>query len=77
MGSAGFRRSLRSRGLIDTASIILITLAVLSQISQGSAMYATADFAVSAVVSLIAAAAAVLLFTRQSWLYYRPEIAGW
>jgi hypothetical protein len=40
-------------------------------------MYATADFAVSAVEWLIAAAAAVLLFARQSWLYYRPETAGW
>jgi membrane-bound metal-dependent hydrolase YbcI (DUF457 family) len=62
--------------LVFGAFLVLITLSMLSELSQGSPLIAPADFSAGVVEWLIAAAAAALLFTRQSWLYYRPETAG-
>jgi len=49
---------------------------MLHGLSQGAAVYATADFTIGALQWVIAAAAVVLLFSRQSLAYYRPELAG-
>jgi hypothetical protein len=54
----------------------VITLSLLYCLSQGAAVYASADFTVAALQWVIAAAAVVLLFSRQSLAYYRPELAG-
>jgi hypothetical protein len=62
--------------LVSGAWCIVIGLKMLSVLAQGGAIYAPADFTVGAVEWLLATAATVLLFTRESWAYYRPEPAG-
>jgi hypothetical protein len=52
----------------------LITMMVLIALAQHGAAYATADMIAGAVVWLIALAAMVLIFTRQSNRYYRQAV---
>jgi hypothetical protein len=58
------------------AWFIVIGLAMLGRLAEGSAIYASADFTVGTVELLLAATATVLLFTGESWAYYRPAPAG-
>jgi hypothetical protein len=62
--------------LVFGAFFVLSTLSMLDVLSQGAAIYAPADFTVGTIEWLIAAAAAVLLFTSKSFAYYRPDPAG-
>jgi hypothetical protein len=51
----------------------MMTLSMLIAIGQGSAVYAPADLIAGAVGWLIALAACVMLFTRTSGRFYRPQ----
>jgi hypothetical protein len=55
------------------AWFIVCGLCELSAVAQGVALVAPVIFTVGAVQCLIAAVATVLLFSRQSSLYYQPE----
>jgi hypothetical protein len=58
------------------AWFIFLALTSLGSLAQGAALVAPVDFTIGLVECLIAAMAAALLFTRQSWLYYQPQPAA-
>ena len=61
--------------LVFGAWFIVCGLLELSALAQGVALVAPVDFAIGAVQTLIVAVATVLLFSRQSSLYYQPQTA--
>ncbi len=54
---------------------VLTTLGILAALAEGGAVAAPADFAGGVLVWLLQLAAVVLIFTKQSAPYYRPEPA--
>ena len=61
--------------LVFGAWFIVCGLTELSALAQGVALVAPVDFTVGAVQCFITAAATVMLFSRQSSLYYQPDAA--
>jgi hypothetical protein len=54
----------------------LVTLSLLSSLSQGAAIYASADLAAGTVIWLVQVAVLVLIFNSESTRFYRPSLAG-
>jgi hypothetical protein len=61
--------------LVFTAFFTANTLYLFAAVALHAEVYAPADLAASAVVWLLALATIVLIFTKKSWRYYRPDAA--
>ena len=58
------------------AFFALLTLGLLTKLGEGAAAYAPADLIANAILWLVGLAVMVLIFSKQSGPYYRPQLAG-